>query len=367
MADNISSSLPPVDYRLFQPVASVLKAKNLNDENKTADALIYGRRLPELAKLLEAAGIRRISTRIRNGENAIVLEANDNMMIRIALDSERPRDKDDDILQPIATLEGMKGFRVEVLPKIHTLAEVIASPELCAQYKLTDPNAQAQQFIQRLVSDNLHKGKLFYSNPPENVALLKDRSGNPVPVILDPGSLADAEHPAKAPGDAYGRKYYDTMAMISMTNLDVFDDFGAGMATEMNLGKLIRKQLDEWSKRHHARPLACAEAQAAHLERLGLVRGEIRDAATPRLRAEERHQFIGERQHYLHSEDSKTGQVFQPHDAIYEQLRDKGVSQSEFGDMAKAALADDTTQGEGFCHRIREQAKTRGILPGQGK
>ena len=195
-----------VDYSGFQHTRDVLSRGRMNQihQNETADHF-KDKDLAELVECLESHGFRRVSNKISRGFFAIVLEANHNQMIRIVdKQAEYPRHHEPDVLQPVQVIDDLPRYRIEILPKVHTLSEILAgrvkkdpkkpidkaSKQLADYYGLSKNPEQAkneiESYVLRLISDNMKNGQFFYDVALSNICLVKDEQGNNVPLVLDP-------------------------------------------------------------------------------------------------------------------------------------------------------------------------------------
>ena len=106
-----------------------------------------------IAEYVGDLGFRRL-TYFGSGEHALVLDTVDDQLVRIVQNSERRRDTNPYILQPIYTtsdkVEQMLGFRIEVLPKLYAegTEEHI--------YGLDVALAKAQYYFRSRTLENVH-------------------------------------------------------------------------------------------------------------------------------------------------------------------------------------------------------------------
>ena len=273
---------PPVDRNEFVHPSNVVKPYPLwrhDDTNETVSALLLQRKFNELAKRLEQAGFRKISRKIRKGSSAIVLEANNHQMIRVvsveAHESERSTEPY--VLQPIATINTLDGFRIEVLPKVHTLEEIVGNPILEKEYGLGEySRSEAEEHIKWLMVDALHKGNLIFDPSPANIALIKDEAGYAVPLLIDAGGMDKTE--ACDLTDMH-TLWYRSMTFEKVRSYTINTHhplYVSDMDSKMRKSRFLvemRGAITALTALEHE-PYPYAQAQEAHLKLLALTRGK---------------------------------------------------------------------------------------------
>jgi hypothetical protein len=180
---------------------------------------------------LEENGFTQLSENVLHGNHALVFEANDGQMIRVVhCDVEREVRPDSPfVLQPVVSLDELENYRIEVLPKVITLKD------------LSDQDAI--RLRTQLIADMQEHGLIANDARYENIAVVYNKAGEAVPLVLDPASVFDY------------RKQPDKLAAAIAADA-YFDD-------------------DVAEKSTHS-PEYYAAAQAAHLESLGLEQGKIK-------------------------------------------------------------------------------------------
>ena len=183
--------LPSTPYEAFAPVSDALSGQTLTHADggsATAERLA---RQPEQLELLLAhlkdLGFHRVSSHLRGGSYALLLEGAKHQMIRIVHQELEPvRAADVDILQPI-TSALVGNYRIEVLPKVEILLDTPAQVHYTED---GERKSMHRELIKRLIHDNLRKDppKLFYDFSQSNIGIIR-HEGQIVPVIVDSGAV----------------------------------------------------------------------------------------------------------------------------------------------------------------------------------
>jgi len=198
-----SPSLKPIRKVLTLEAVEELAYANGKDKNEAAIALLEKGALPSVIKRLEVAGIRGISDYIQHGDFAIVLQANQHQMIRIVkADSkgEQKRTLKPYMLQPLATIDDVPGFRIEVLPKVECYHYLLwGNAETLRDYFTQKPDEDDYTFgrrakkelgsiVEHLIITILRDHKLPDDMSNYNIAILHN-GDHPIAVLLDPGTI----------------------------------------------------------------------------------------------------------------------------------------------------------------------------------
>ncbi len=361
-ADNTNPAKWKQTYADFQPLDKLLVLKNLPD-SKVKKELAVGYDLAGIRKRLANAGFRRASKTIHSGTTAIVLEVNDDLMIRIAptqFEAERP--KSDDILQPIGKIATKPVYRVEILPKVDTLLAIKNNPELQKCYGITgDVNLAIEGFVKRLVSDNLQKKekKFFFDINLDNVALLKDADGKAVPIILDPHAVLDIDKIS----DIDDKHILQFVLHATYWYPEVFVELQDYIAEHMkgrksDMSRHIKCYLKELESTTYETPLKYAEAQKINLANHPLAHGSTGIIDSNELTEggwEQRPTFAR-----MVKEDKlyrrEIGEIVKL--AIAEMEKAKPLSQKAIQKQAREAVEGELPANEkGFCQMIAKQAE----------
>ena len=344
-------------YEGFRHISKVLTRKKLPKSNRVASELNIGYDLAGLRKNLEAAGFRRISENVLSGTFAIVLEGNDDQMIRISsrrFEADRP--KHEDFLQPSAPIALQSkalnaNYRVEVFPKVDSLHNIIQSPELCKEYGLTDPSHDAEQFILRLMADNFQRGFFFFDPNPDNIGIIKDRNGNNVPVIIDSHAIVELDNIKSA--------HYDQLALHMMYHYpDIFqgwNDFAAERFGDLhNMHLVLEEYIEKVASVEYPTPLDYTGAQEAHLEKLGLEKGKIKGVLNTDQLEQTLETFESERME-MAKRAQQAGGDYLPDDAIYSRALNSGVPLTQFSSaVVRGADRLEHDMGERFVQYLRD-------------
>ena len=239
--DKKPHSFGDVDYSNFVPTAEVvLNANKIGDglpgHNETAKLLRKnGNDSVAISDFLQRAGFQRLSSHLKHGYNAILFEANDNQMIRLVHKKFEKTARLDApfILQPTMTYD-VGDYRIEVLPRVITLVELLDknNTKLRKNFGITpELEKQMDGFKAQLMNDARNQNIDFWDNEVENIAVVKNKQGELIPLILD----------ASAACVISNESYKLTHAVAFMHTPEYY-----------------------------------AAAQAAHLESLGLEQGKIK-------------------------------------------------------------------------------------------
>lgn len=351
-------SMPQTDYSAFRRIDEV--TAQVPDErfimNKAARHLKRNGALAHLTERLEQCGFKRVSEKIRHGGEALVFEASGGQMLRV-VHALKPinRQPINCLLKPIHTIQDGEFF-IEVLPKVHTLHDIYASNELSKEYGIRTPQDCARHVREALINA-AHDGYFFFDASPSNIAILTLPSGKHVSMVLESGALVKwkdvhSQHRSEFAGRVKHRlEWFDTFTKIF-----------AGDSDAMTTGSLNAYR-DYLEQQEPTPPHQFRAAQAAHLERLGLRESRMQGIYNDQQIAKLIDNFAQKRSSYEGAVDGETQQPYDARQSLHAQLRRSGVSRQELGDIAKAALQDDQTEGKGFCKRLRHEAVKRDILP----
>jgi hypothetical protein len=357
------------DYSGFVSTASVVDAaRHIHHQdsrllNITSEIMDSNRGdAQRLAEYLEKLGFRRLhKDNTRYGCNAIVFEGNDSQVIRIVHKriEKEPRLDSPFILQPIATYDAPGDYRIEVLPEVHTLSELMDEKNipLRENYGVTYAIGQKLGELKtQLINDALSQNIMIFDAKTANIAVVKNKNGELVPLIID----ADAA--CEIPDSSYidnnyghmGRMFKVFATILKTVNPEAFHK-KAEVCVEA-LGKVdvagaipIFTDFINDYKAHHAVFTHSAEyyasAQTDHLESLGLTTGAANKVLNDEQLDRALREFVAERTH-------SGEQGLDPTQTVGYHALKAGVSKSEFGAAAKASAA---RSEEGFCHRIRAE------------
>jgi hypothetical protein len=327
------SPFPPADYGKLRPVGEVLTPKKIEELARESSGVksMQGSLKYVLGELANAGFKRVVSDHVLSGSSALVLEANNHQMIRIvdARDAEKARSKDDDVLQPVNVIPVM-GHRVEILPKVHSLLELIKHPEIAEKYGLRGMVKVAETFLRRLIVENLHKGKFFFDPSISNVGVIQDINGQAVPVIIDSGAVVERA----------GAGTICDLNFISRCNESgVFSEYMGMYPNRTN--KTPMEYLEFLATQSYPDTLPYAEAQAEHLKRLGLEKGKPNGAVGRSLRD----QFVRERMDDMEKRYARDPAEYGRHPerfippwrAAYPTMVDYGWYQGELTDIVREA------------------------------
>ncbi len=324
MKQTANSPFLPTDYSLFDPVdKTVVWLTNSHKEdapssNSTVAIMASEREFSSVYGPLKQAGFRRVSRISKQGTDAVILEANDHQMIRIVssgLEREDIGIENVHILKPIDIISSADDeYCIKVFPKVHTLAEILSDDGIAEHYVRREANEGNNQFKKRLkdwteeltgrlVADMwCDDGEFFFDPKLSNIAIVKDKSGHNVPVVLDRGSMVKCDDITDEHVLAFLAAYYDNdfskiknHTSIEQDHLNAFflayyhgdssklENYVAGKDISQeyvdgfakDLANNTRQHIDTLLKQQHASPLLYEEAQKAHLKLLGLTEGKI--------------------------------------------------------------------------------------------
>jgi len=281
-----------VDYSKFKNIDDVLNENKIYDiyqKNKTASSIVFQDSLPEIIEKLKDYGFKKISPIVLNGSNAIVLEANNHQIIRIVHSrAEKDRAKDDVILQPIATIDNINNYRVEVLPKVRTIKEIIENDELKKLYNFPDDvSSYVEKLIEEIICASAKHEKILFDPLLENIGIVKSSDGKNIPIIMDSEAALDIANLPPAVFIQFSRRLLE--------NKDVFRYFynESPEVYTINFNSLVQWDTDKLInagrnyfdkiKKLEIPEIDYASAQAEQLKLLGLDKGIITDKEVPEL------------------------------------------------------------------------------------
>ena len=201
----------------FLPVQQVLE-NALSIDNGTSRYLKTDENVSRLTGILKRAGFIKLSPIVKHGTRALVFEANDRQMLRITHETvSEKRLCTPEVLQPLKTIsEG--DYKIEVLPKVNMLDEIIEDPDLSNKFGLSKkdiPTVISQIF--RSLPNNI----IFRDLGPENIGIIRYHDIN-VPLIVDAGAAIKKPMPwigKRIPSlDQHMPEFYD----FSETHKSVF-------------------------------------------------------------------------------------------------------------------------------------------------
>jgi len=174
-------------FKGIEDVLSEAKIEEIFQKNKTAVSIHFQSSLKQIVEKLKDFGFREVSPVVLYGSNAIVLEAKNQQMLRIVhCRVEKERAVDDVILQPIETINDISNYRVEILPKVLTIKEIIESDELRKEYNIpSDVNRYVESLVEEIISASELHGKILFDPLLENIGIIKSSEGKNIPIIMD--------------------------------------------------------------------------------------------------------------------------------------------------------------------------------------
>ena len=246
---------------------------------------------------------------------------------------EHPRYDCPDTLQPIATIDTVPGYRIEVLPKVHMFNDVVDRPEVSEYYGVSeDPHGFIHDMTRLLVAQNAHDGKLLFDCKVLNLGMLNDRAGTPVPVIVDAGAAVNIK---EVNAEEY-RFFADCFLSSGPDRMDFYKHFpdAPQKTSDIPVATLKAYVTDVLAKEEHP-AMNYEEAQQLHLERLGMAKGELKGLHN----LKQLEQVIVDFQLERLPPDASKEQKQQVRDRankeqpeeLYPQALKAGVSDSEFG------------------------------------
>jgi len=285
------------DYNDYMSSSKALKlaVAEISGKNFTATSIDHHKTAVDVVSELKAKGFKRVAKHFYYGKFAVVFEGMNHQIIRIANETaENPRLKLPFILQPIDTIN-MDGYNIEILPKIHTLEEIMHSNELQKHYGFPDePYLYSNKMALDLVIRSANNWMLFFDCSAENIGIIKDKNGDNIPVIIDAGALRplNTENQTtihiKKLEEKLNHKFKDSgltkfSDSLARTILQFF-----GELDHMYENFAIKPDLEEYfislCRNKLVLPeIGYAAAQANHLKLLGLDNGIIPDKAVPKL------------------------------------------------------------------------------------
>lgn len=337
--------------------------------NSTADHIFENGSLEQIISSIEQLGLTRVSDKILNGANAIVLQASNHQMIRIvAKHKELPRSNNDMVLQPIYSKE-TSDYRIEVLPKINTLGKILKDDCLSKEYGLDGDKklGMASAIIHDMIIKNAKNGRFFFDVAPDNIALMKGKDGNLVPIILDSGAIIDTD---KATDAELG-----VFSIICLMNFKLFPDFYTKLKYIENSNfvgnkkqkyiKAAKEYFAELSEKQAIFPdMDYKSAQEMHLQKLGLDEG-IKEA---KFTGDEVAKFVAERESLSKSADAQD-LAYNPQNTVFARIVQNGNYRDEAEKiwveaMDRHAQQIDNKEQKGICQWAEQiRAEKSGTAP----
>ena len=287
--ENNKPLLSPPDYGAFKPVEQVFTLdeaqwapQSVTRPHPTfTHVLSKPGAIEAIVAKLQDDGFRRVHGKLRYGSAGYVMEGHDNQIIRIVGHAyEQPRPDRPYVLQPI-TSQIVGDVRIEILPKVHTLAEILASQPLRNAYGYGDRDRHevAREILGQMSDLCKSDGYAFSDTKTENIAIVRDVSGNNVPLILDPGAILRLDSATQLPDESLalytnaqqwhveqlglcrGRPKNVDDELAQCGGRDLFSSgvsrserghvIAAAMDDPQTQGQGFRQRIDhEWSKRH---------------------------------------------------------------------------------------------------------------------
>lgn len=332
----------------------------------TVQKLCMSSYMYEIPNMLEDMGFRRINHDFKAGGMALVFEGGNHQMIRLVTDREQARNKDSDILQPVKTIELPQDFRIEILPKVHILAEILQDPQLAEAYGLKDPEQEARGFLRHLVVENFARDNFLFDPSMYNVALIHDKAGHNVPVIIDAGAVVPLEA-------AERHHFFNFAQRAALTQfapevVDVIPDksmvYNTHWGQHHTADEVVEMGQQLAALLHSAKvekTYPYEEAQAEHLKRLRLEAGKLTGVvSSDDLRA------FSEVRKGIEMSAAKLGARYSPRYSTFVRLvQDEGVYPTQLAEYVRQALQEyfsaetmanmkGDTERPGFCERIEQ-------------
>jgi hypothetical protein len=206
MTEKPASPFPNSNYPGFRSDPEELTGHIQSYQNQTCDILRRRGELEGLFADLAAKGFRRFGKLLR-GSKALVLEGPEHQMIRICsndVSDEGPRPLRPYMIQPLKTIDDIDGYRIEILPRYHTVLELTQSTKLAAQYGFKREENEGEEELERRISGTLQAGcwqlkddieSLYHDRAGDiigifsNVAVLHAPEGGIVFKVVDPGAV----------------------------------------------------------------------------------------------------------------------------------------------------------------------------------
>jgi hypothetical protein len=364
-------TFPPPDYSKFLPFYDVFREveRLCEQRNFTVNWLRADEgRLSRLETQLRNLGFRRFGPEVHKGSYAIVFEGNERQMLRIVnSESAETRPKDMDVLQPMLRVDFNGSGVVEILPKVHTLFDIIETPELSKQYGITREGAA--QILRQLVIDNLHYDRIFFDCAPQNVGIIKDPAGNNVPVIIDPGVVIDPIQLTDIMNKATGLRFIDVLKVRLAHDFSTrhfqdraaadFSTYEAMKGPDVAVFSTLRDLGKEPASNHDY-----VGAQKHHMKQLGLEYGKTSNTIGMielKKFADERLYISGVRPHKkidgrMQPVGEQLAKDYDPMRSTWGQMvNGDGLYRNEIAEIVRAA-GQDENPNVGFCTKIKEAA-----------
>ncbi len=339
------------DYTEFRPFYEVFgklweEWNESASRNSTLQALDH-----RMERMLEARlrdiGFMRVGAKTHRGSFAIVFEGSNHQMLRVVNKANaETRSTNWNVLQPIMKVDFNGEGLIEILPKVHTLKEIIEDANLRQQYGITQKIAA--EMIRQLLINSLHDNdSVLFDASARNVGIVRDRSGQNVPVIIDPGVIIDS---AKL-GDPMHSKTSATFMEVLKRRLDshfctVEEDTDRALArSDAEIHRML-----QYLRREPVKSWPFEEAQKCHMETLGLKYGEtVNTIGIEKLR-----QFAKDHDHL-----SQLAPGYLPLMTTYEKMAERdGLYPSEISGIVRRASENARLKDRklGFCQKIQKAA-----------
>lgn len=335
------------NYRQFSPMRDSLCIALDNDDHAHSLAqmsLKRGNAVHQLEDLLEHVGFGRLSLKVRHGGQALVFEGNGNQMLRVVCERDyHERAPRPWMLEATQTLHTEHNV-VEVLPKVHTLFDILRDPNLVKAYGIE--NKDVQHYIMQLMVDAAHDGYLFCDPSLSNVGIARGADGQNIPLVIDPGAVAPL-------GKLAG--IHNLQLRIRVERNPHYFDERAQLYAREEAGKGdLMPYINYLKEQSPTPPRVYRAAQQCHRQELGLEMEKLRNVLGREECKAALREFYEERKSYGPQPRSK-------HVRLGAQLIENRISADELGDIIEEAMhAPD--QGQGFCERIRQEALRRGAI-----
>lgn len=360
--DRPESPFPPTEYDKFRATGQVftrdmaVPKDNRTLENLRTDEDHFGGGFSKIVERLAGLGFRRIHQQVQHGKFAIVLEADNHQKIRIITKARKEaRYSDGYYLQPTASYEH-KGYRIDILPKVHTLREILDDQKLMSEYGIEREGAG--EFLKQLVFEAWKNHQFFSDAKFDNIAILKNSEGKAVPVILDPGASCAMKEATNPIGASVGS--ISALEYFFIQHSDLRDEWVNYIASQnIVFHTTDDKLLSMIDYLEHAAgeyqghpPEYYTVAQAYHRKSLGLndkgITGVLDDAQLEDLLKE------------MTEIKEEYGYHYNP--VRIEALKN-GVSHNHFDHAMKRVIKSYVPDRRGFCEQIRQELVNDQALP----
>jgi hypothetical protein len=362
------------DYRDFMPmpdmIYDVADCSPYTRENSVREELgmWFGFRIKPVIRALNELGFHRVSSHVMKGGNAVVLEGPHHRVVRLCVDKREPLNDSPLVLKPLVS-RVVRGIRIDVMPKVHTLDEVMNNPTLKEHYQVIFQDRP--RLISQLIEDSIRSESIFYDISPNNIALVQDKNGKTVPLILDNGALAMHDFTKMSEVAALNmalRLYREKMVPDFLRTVKhrpantSYVSWTEAKLVPPDRKKEIFSYLEGVRQAVKDTPLTAdyAQVQRDYVDSLKPREGGVSVGSS---KAEIKHklrEFVDERRSYKKTKRTD-GTRFNPKQAVYAKMLADGCNPAEIASIFVAALMNhhglnpeaELPEGAGFCDHVR--------------